>query len=877
MPITSLVTAGVLLGATYFSSSIGLTTALSLGAAVVVALQVWRARRIWLVHLALLAAVPVMPLLHWASDLLIERSRTEQQQTVLGDLNALAGRLEQQLASNESHLNALALLVSQIDGFDQAQYRRWLDQLITDQPFSFLNVALSNDYILTHVYPETEANRAVLGVDLLTVSDQWQDVERVMATQEAVVTGPVTALQGDTALILRLPVPNRPQMTVTGVLSLDTILSTARQAGTEPWLLGLRLERDGVRTDLVTSDFASGADPVYFGFSYRGYVWQLRAMPEQGWSIPSESLWLLRLAASLVWLFVFIILGWQYRVMRQRDAERLQLRVQEHELLEAQRLGKMGSWTSADQTTFELSRPLSEMMGTARDELSLTEIQHHIYEPDREYFNSHAEQVIKHQQAFTRFEHRLITPEQLLWVEHSIALDARGNLSGILRDITELKSTEAELQKLAYYDSLTGASNRNFFGKQVQQGIALAKRNNHHLALVLFDLNNFKAINAQYGHTLGDEILKLMTERIKSCIRRSDTIARLSGDTFAVCLQNLQDPSHSIFVADNILNRIAENIEIDDMKVSLTGTIGIATCPEDDSRYEGLVKKAEMALQKAKEVDRGYYRFYSEQLNRENDRRQDILQLLPIALNNEEFHLALQPRISAEQHQWSSLEVLLRWHNSVLGPVSPAEFIPIAEGNHLIVDIGYWVIRESLAAFAQNLHHLPDDLVLSINLSPRQLEHRDLCRFVASELHISGVPAHRLEFEITEHSVTEESDQTLSTLAELSAMGIRFAMDDFGTGYSNLGMLQALPLQVLKIDKRFVQEIHQGGKHLALIQAIINLGHTLGLMVVAEGVETEEQAATLTQLGCDELQGFFFFKPEPFETLLERAPRTRNA
>lgn len=870
----SLVAAVILLGATYFSPSIGLTVALSLAAAILMGLQIRYGRRVWLAHLAILAAIPVMPLLHWASDLLIERSRNAQQQAVLADLNSLANRLEQNLAGNESHLNALVLLASQLEQIDQDQYRLMLEQLITDQPFSFLNVALTDDYVLTHVYPESEANLAVRGVDLRTVEGQWEDVERVMTERRAVVTGPITALQGDTALILRLPVPGKPGLTVTGVLSLDKILATARQAGAEPWLLSLTLLFNGERSTLVSSGFGEFTDPVHFGFSYRGYVWQMRAIPEQGWSVPTDSLWFLRLAASIGWLFIFLILAWQYRVMRKRDEERLQLRVQEHELLEAQRLGKMGSWTSEDQRSFDLSPPLAEMMGTARDVLTLAEIQHHIYEPDRPYFISHVEQVIKRQQPFARFEHRLVTPEQLLWVEHSVALDAKGNLTGILRDITELKNTEAELQKLAYYDSLTGASNRNFFGKQVQQGISLAKRNNHHLALVLFDLNNFKSINSQYGHGLGDEVLKRVTDRIKSCIRRSDTIARLSGDTFAVCLQNLQDPSHSIFVADNILNSIAEVIEIDDMKISLTGTIGISTCPEDDSRYEGLVKKAEMALQKAKEVDRGYYRFYSEQLNRENDRRQDILQLLPVAQKNDEFYLVLQPRVSADQQHWSSLEVLLRWNNSVLGAVSPAEFIPIAEGSHLIVDIGYWVIREALSVFAQNLEHLPDDLVLSINLSSRQLEHRDLCRFVASELKISGIPAHRLEFEITEHSVTEESDETLNTLAELSAMGIRFAMDDFGTGYSNLGMLQSLPLQVLKIDKRFVQTMHMGGKQLALIQAIINLGHTLGLLVVAEGVETEQQVAMLKELGCDELQGFYFYQPERFETLLERATQT---
>ena len=565
-----------------------------------------------------------------------------------------------------------------------------------------------------------------------------------------------------------------------------------------------------------------------------------------------------------------LILAWQHRLMRLRDRERLRLKAQEKELLEAQRLGRLGSWNTTDFKRFTLSSPLAEMIGTDRNSMNEAELIDFVYEPDREYFMSHIRYVRSGEATFTRLEHRVVTDEALIWVEHSLAINNQGELSGMVRDVTDIKSTEAELQKLAYYDPLTGASNRNFFSKQVQQAISLSRRHGNHLALVIIDLDDFKAVNSGYGHSIGDEVLKVMTDRLSRCIRRSDSIARVSGDRFAVCLQNLKDPSHAIFVADTILKSVAEVLELDERRISMTATLGIATCPEDGQDYENLVKKAEMALQKAKEVERGFYQFYSDQLNQENDRRQEVMRLLPNALNNNEFHLVLQPRVSSHDGRWSSIEVLLRWESEVLGFVSPAEFIPLAEGSHLIVDIGNWVIREALSQFAANLHRLDPDVVLSINLSPRQLEHADLVRFVAAEIQMSGVPAERVEFEITEHSVTEESDTTLASLADLSEMGIRFAMDDFGTGYSNLGMLQSLPLSVLKIDKQFVQNLTAGGKHLELVRAIVNLGHTLGLTVVAEGVETELEVKTLTALQCDELQGYHFYRPQRLEQLLAR-------
>jgi diguanylate cyclase (GGDEF)-like protein len=869
MLVVSLVTAVLLLLATFFVDSTSGDVALAAAASITVLVGAYYVQSLKVVQLAVLAAVPVVPVAQWFEELVIEQDRGQQQQQVSEQIGNLSSQLETALIANRGYLDALSLLVSTEPDVSQDRYRQWLDQLVPEQAFSLLNITITNQFVMTHVYPAIPRNQVLLGSNLALVPDQVDDIREVMESQQPKVVGPITVLQGDTALLYRLPVPDQTHLIVSGVVSLNEVVEQAVASGMENLTLGLILSRGDVVTPLFTQG-TLGRHQVSTRFEHGGLDWSIIAEPQRGWTPPSQTLWLTRAAAMTVWLFIFVLLSSQYRVMRQRERERLQLKLQESKLLQAQRLGRLGSWASYATKQFALSAPLMELLGTQKPKLPKKDVLAYIYEPDRPYFIMLIKGVLDGTQTYVRFEHRIITASTLLWVEHTIALNDTGDLTGMLRDITDIKSTEAELQKLNYYDSLTGASNRNFFGKQVQQGIALSHRNQNHLALILFDLDHFKAINSNYGHTVGDEVLKQLTERIKYCIRNSDTVARLSGDTFAICLQNLKDPSHSIFVADTLLKSISEIIELEEVRISITATLGIATSPADDAEYEGLVKKAEVALRKAKEIDRGGYQFYSDQMNLENDRRQDILRLLPYALQNNEFHLVLQPRVDRVDQHWCSLEVLLRWNSHELGVVSPGEFIPIAEGSHLIVEIGNWVIRRALVEFSQHLDQLEPQVILSINLSPKQLEERNLSLFIASEIHHADVPANRVEFEITEHSLTEESDTTLTAMAELSAMGIRFAMDDFGTGYSNLGMLQALPLNVLKIDQRFIQRLEEGPRHVALVEAIIDLGHTLDLTVVAEGVETAGQVELLSTLGCDELQGYFFYRPQPFTQLLEK-------
>jgi len=299
--------------------------------------------------------------------------------------------------------------------------------------------------------------------------------------------------------------------------------------------------------------------------------------------------------------------------------------------------------------------------------------------------------------------------------------------------------------------------------------------------------------------------------------------------------------------------------------------LGVAMFPDDGTDYDTLLRMAESALSAAKSQARGNYRFYSAEMSEQTDRRQKVLSAIPGAIAHNYLSMVFQPRVESKQPEnTTSMEALVRWNDPILGFVSPGEFIPIAEQSSLIADIGHWVMDNVFALVAHHQNALPYDLTISINLSPRQLEDSSLVNTVRNLLTKYEVRAAQFELEITEHSISEESEVVLQNMRELSELGFRFALDDFGTGYSNLGILQSLPLNVLKVDMSFIRTIGTSEKSDELVKAILNMGHTLGLKVVAEGVESAAQVNFLRELECDELQGFYFFKPQPLIDLLPK-------
>ena len=414
---------------------------------------------------------------------------------------------------------------------------------------------------------------------------------------------------------------------------------------------------------------------------------------------------------------------------------------------------------------------------------------------------------------------------------------------------------------LAYHDSLTALPNRSLFNKLLSQAISQARRYDKQLAVAFIDLDRFKQINDTLGHEAGDQLLKEVANRLKGCLRDSDTVARLGGDEFVVLLTELGDKKYAATVAQKIITIIAKPFVLLGQEFRVTASIGISTYPNDGRDEQTLTKNADIAMYQAKEDGKNNFQFYSEKLNANSLERLTLESSLRHALERNEFRLYYQAKRDIANGQITGMEALLRWQHPDLGMVAPMQFIPVAEETGLIVPIGKWVLHtaclQNMAWQKQGLAHLS----IAVNLTARQFFDEHLLRDIASILRSTGMEARLLELEIHESLLIQNIEKTLQILTDLKAMGIKIAIDDFGTGYSSLATLQRFPLDTIKIDRSYIRDVATRGEDSTVTEAVIAMGKSLSLTVVAQGVETKEQADFLREHACDELQGFYFNKP----------------
>jgi diguanylate cyclase (GGDEF)-like protein len=378
-------------------------------------------------------------------------------------------------------------------------------------------------------------------------------------------------------------------------------------------------------------------------------------------------------------------------------------------------------------------------------------------------------------------------------------------------------------------------------------------------------MDHFKQINDSLGHDAGDMLLKMFARRLRAVVRHCDTVARLGGDEFAVVLPEIESELALIQVARAIQERLREPFihtgRILDSRVS----IGASLFPGHGRTPEELLKNADMALYGAKGDGRGTYRFFEAEMDARMKARRDLEMDLRNALVNKEFELHYQPLVNLETNEITSFEALLRWHHPKRGLISPADFIPIAEETGLIIPLGEWVLRTACNETAK----WPKDIKVAVNLSPAQLKSRNLIEVVTSTLEESGLPAKRLQLEITESVLMHNTFATLATLHKLRELGVQIAMDDFGTGYSSLSYLRSFPFDKIKIDRSFIQDISSQAEPLAIVHAVAGLAKCLNMVSTAEGVETQQQMETLQNVGCTEMQGYFFSKAKPAAEIME--------
>ncbi|MEW9898759.1 EAL domain-containing protein [Chitinivorax sp. PXF-14] len=453
------------------------------------------------------------------------------------------------------------------------------------------------------------------------------------------------------------------------------------------------------------------------------------------------------------------------------------------------------------------------------------------------------------------------------WLRISVVKNKEGHTThhvAHFTDISDRKVTEAQIQRLAFFDSLTGLPNRLLAQDRLRAACASARRHNRRVGLLLIDIDHFKVINDSLGHQHGDALLKLVSERLRLALRSEDTVARVGGDEFLVVLPDLQHDETAATVAADLLQSFDEPLAVSNHTLHVTLSIGISIFPGDATDVDTLLRNADAALFAAKQGGRNAYHFFTTALHEAAVERLRLESDLRQAISRQQLTLYYQPQVNTHSRRVTGFEALLRWPHPLLGLISPARFIPVAEETGLIVPLGTWVLKESVRQAAE-WHRQGHRILMAVNVSAKQFRQPDFFDIVAHTLESHNFPAQWLELELTESLVMDDSADVLQRLHRLRELGVQLAIDDFGTGYSSLHYLRRLPVTKLKIDQSFVRSISNPEDE-AVVACIIQLANSLHLHTIAEGVEQEYMSDKLETLGCDELQGYLFGRPEPADT-----------
>jgi diguanylate cyclase (GGDEF)-like protein/PAS domain S-box-containing protein len=528
---------------------------------------------------------------------------------------------------------------------------------------------------------------------------------------------------------------------------------------------------------------------------------------------------------------------------------------------------------SANGKIWDANDAFLNMIGCSREELNAGRIRWgDITPPEYHALDEHALEEITRTGGCTPYEKEYLRRDGSrvpVMIGGATFEGARERGVAFVLDLSERKRAEARIHHMAQHDALTGLANRELFRDRVGQAISQAHRDRRQVAVLFIDLDHFKDVNDSLGHPVGDRLLQAVARRLQRCLREGDSVARLGGDEFVVCLPALTDPQDAAPVAGKMLDSLRRGFRVGTHELHVTGSVGISLYPENGKDADALMRTADTAMYYAKDKGRDNYQFFIPRLNEAAQRRLTIASRLRRALQRGEFELHYQPQTDLMSGRMFSAEALLRWHPRDMDPVGPAEFIKIAEETGLIAPLGEWVLRQACQQLRRWRAAGFEDFRVTVNLSPHQLRRPGFPELAGRILEEAGVPAPAVEIEITEGLLMMYSQENVTALGRLARMGMRLAVDDFGTGYSSLAYLQRFPISVLKIDRSFVSGIGMDPNDTAIVSAIIAMAESLQLKVVAEGVETADQAAFLKSHGCFAAQGYYYSKALPAEQFSE--------
>ena len=535
--------------------------------------------------------------------------------------------------------------------------------------------------------------------------------------------------------------------------------------------------------------------------------------------------------------------------------------------------GAIWIWDDKSERVY-VSNKIKELLGLEKDRITLEQWYEYIVESDLKRVKSYFDGICYNRMCINsnmRYSIKSANGE-IIPIEYKGKGSIRDDiysLSGVIMNITNEKNSEQKIHFMSYYDDITGIPNRKMFTEKFQELINNNSNSKSQLGIIFFDIDNFKNINDTYGHEIGDEILLKLCERIENILDGRQTFARFGGDEFVIAFSNIINEKEINEFLDELLLKVRKPFEVNNKKIYCTISIGVSVYPKDADRLDILLKTADMAMHKAKEEGKNRYNFFDIDISNILKRQYEIEKALRTAIENNEIFMAFQPKISIKGEKVNGFEALVRWVNSELGFISPAEFIPIAESSGLIIDLGKYIIEESFKKCSELCRSTKSKFNIAINISDIQLREEGFISFVSEMLEKYNIHPEYIEFEITEGVIMQSVVKNIELLIELKRLGVSIALDDFGTGYSSLSYLKRLPIDVLKIDKSFVDGIGVDEKSEYIAESIIKLSHSLNLKVVAEGVETKEQLGYLNKMKCDVAQGYYFSKPEKFEVIKE--------
>jgi diguanylate cyclase (GGDEF)-like protein/PAS domain S-box-containing protein len=527
--------------------------------------------------------------------------------------------------------------------------------------------------------------------------------------------------------------------------------------------------------------------------------------------------------------------------------------------------------TAPSERFLRVNEKLCHMVGYTREEL-LTMTIYDLTHPDDVGLGTLNRQRLTAGEISTlSVERRCVCKDgSVIWLNRttSVVRKASGEPAYFIRvmeDVTGRKRLEHALQHLADHDRLTNLPNRALIHDRLQHAVDQAARRKWIVGVMFIDLDRFKVVNDTLGHTMGDRLLQLVAARLRDCVRCEDTVGRLGGDEFAIILTEIAHIADSELVARKILEALAAPLDLDGREAYVSASIGIATYPQDGASADILIMNADAAMYRAKAQGRNNYQVYAATMNEQAAERLQMENSLRHAVEREEFVLYFQPKANVRTGAITGVEALLRWNHASGQIVPPVQFIPLLEESGLIVPIGEWVLRAACAQIRDWAAAGIADVPIAVNLSPRQFQQQDIAEVVRRALADHDVPPYMIEIEITESAAMDNAEAASTALDMLKSLGVRIAIDDFGTGYSSLSYLKRFPIDCLKIDRSFINDVITDLEDASIAQAVITLAHALGLNVVAEGVEDEAQAEFLAAHGCDEMQGYYVARPMPAE------------